>query len=304
MWALDLAIRMMDLTTLEGKDTPGQGPRPVRQGDAPAAGRPDDPVRRRGLRLPGAWSPRPRRRCAGSERQGRQRRDRLPDRPDVPRHQARRDACGGRGRRRRDRHGHRPRRVPVGRLRDRVRRDRRGQGGLRRRRTSRSSSRPASWRRTTTSGARASWPWPPAPTSSRPRPARSRRPRRCRSRSSCSRRSATSSGATGRQVGMKPAGGIRTAKEAIQYLVVLYETLGPRWMTPGLVPVRGVVAAQRRADADRVPADRPLPGPGPLHARLRSRAASSRGLLNRGSPHDRVGIEPARPVRAVPMAPG
>jgi deoxyribose-phosphate aldolase len=38
--------------------------------------------------------------------------------------------------------------------------------------------------------------------------------------------------ATGRLVGMKPAGGIRTAKEAIQYLVVLYETLGPRWMTP------------------------------------------------------------------------
>jgi deoxyribose-phosphate aldolase len=38
--------------------------------------------------------------------------------------------------------------------------------------------------------------------------------------------------ATGRAVGMKPAGGIRVAKEAIQYLVVLYETLGPRWMTP------------------------------------------------------------------------
>jgi len=37
---------------------------------------------------------------------------------------------------------------------------------------------------------------------------------------------------TGRSVGMKPAGGIRTAKDAIQYLVVLYETLGPRWMTP------------------------------------------------------------------------
>jgi deoxyribose-phosphate aldolase len=36
---------------------------------------------------------------------------------------------------------------------------------------------------------------------------------------------------TGRAVGMKAAGGIRTAKEAIQYLVVLYETLGPRWMT-------------------------------------------------------------------------
>src|SRR6188474_2176074 len=37
---------------------------------------------------------------------------------------------------------------------------------------------------------------------------------------------------TGRMVGMKPAGGIRNAKESVQYLVVLYETLGPRWMTP------------------------------------------------------------------------
>jgi deoxyribose-phosphate aldolase len=37
---------------------------------------------------------------------------------------------------------------------------------------------------------------------------------------------------TGREVGMKPAGGIRTSKQAIAYLVVLYETLGPRWMTP------------------------------------------------------------------------
>jgi len=39
---------------------------------------------------------------------------------------------------------------------------------------------------------------------------------------------------TGRIVGLKPAGGIKTAKEAISYLVVLYETLGPRWMTPDL----------------------------------------------------------------------
>jgi deoxyribose-phosphate aldolase len=37
---------------------------------------------------------------------------------------------------------------------------------------------------------------------------------------------------TGRAVGMKPAGGIRTAKESIAYLTVLYETLGPDWMTP------------------------------------------------------------------------
>src|SRR6186997_283436 len=39
---------------------------------------------------------------------------------------------------------------------------------------------------------------------------------------------------TGRMVGMKPAGGIRTAKQAIQYLVVLHETLGLTWMTPDL----------------------------------------------------------------------
>lgn len=38
--------------------------------------------------------------------------------------------------------------------------------------------------------------------------------------------------ATGRQVGMKPAGGISTSKAALQYLVMLYETLGPDWMSP------------------------------------------------------------------------
>jgi deoxyribose-phosphate aldolase len=37
---------------------------------------------------------------------------------------------------------------------------------------------------------------------------------------------------TGQMVGMKPAGGIRTAKDAIRYLVVLHETLGREWMTP------------------------------------------------------------------------
>ena len=39
---------------------------------------------------------------------------------------------------------------------------------------------------------------------------------------------------TGRVVGMKAAGGIRQAKQAVQYLVQLYETLGPDWMTPDL----------------------------------------------------------------------
>jgi deoxyribose-phosphate aldolase len=39
---------------------------------------------------------------------------------------------------------------------------------------------------------------------------------------------------TGRVIGMKPAGGIRTAKQAVQYLCVLHETLGPAWLTPDL----------------------------------------------------------------------
>jgi deoxyribose-phosphate aldolase len=37
---------------------------------------------------------------------------------------------------------------------------------------------------------------------------------------------------TGQIVGMKPAGGIRSAKEALSYLVMLAETLGDAWLTP------------------------------------------------------------------------
>jgi deoxyribose-phosphate aldolase len=37
---------------------------------------------------------------------------------------------------------------------------------------------------------------------------------------------------TGRMVGMKPAGGISSAKLAVHYLVMLRETLGNAWMTP------------------------------------------------------------------------
>ncbi|MBT8131652.1 MAG: deoxyribose-phosphate aldolase [Gammaproteobacteria bacterium] len=39
---------------------------------------------------------------------------------------------------------------------------------------------------------------------------------------------------TDRKVGMKPAGGISKSKQAIQYLVMLHETLGNDWMTPDL----------------------------------------------------------------------
>lgn len=36
--------------------------------------------------------------------------------------------------------------------------------------------------------------------------------------------------ATGRQVGFKPAGGIRTTKDAIKHLVLINETVGPDWL--------------------------------------------------------------------------
>ncbi len=39
---------------------------------------------------------------------------------------------------------------------------------------------------------------------------------------------------TGQRIGMKPAGGISKAKLAIQYLVMLRETLGNDWLTPDL----------------------------------------------------------------------
>ncbi len=40
--------------------------------------------------------------------------------------------------------------------------------------------------------------------------------------------------ATGRRIGMKPAGGISKAKLALQYLVMVRETLGNEWLTPKL----------------------------------------------------------------------
>jgi deoxyribose-phosphate aldolase len=40
--------------------------------------------------------------------------------------------------------------------------------------------------------------------------------------------------ATGRRVGVKVAGGIRTAKDAIKYLVLVHETAGDEWLKPAL----------------------------------------------------------------------
>ena len=50
----------------------------------------------------------------------------------------------------------------------------------------------------------------------------------------CSRSCATGTGSTGQQIGVKPAGGIRTSKDAIKYLVTVAETVGEEWLTPHL----------------------------------------------------------------------
>jgi deoxyribose-phosphate aldolase len=39
---------------------------------------------------------------------------------------------------------------------------------------------------------------------------------------------------TGKRIGMKPAGGIRTAKQALHNLVLVKETLGDAWLTPDM----------------------------------------------------------------------
>jgi deoxyribose-phosphate aldolase len=39
---------------------------------------------------------------------------------------------------------------------------------------------------------------------------------------------------TGRRAGLKVAGGVRTTKQALTYLVIVKETLGESWLRPGL----------------------------------------------------------------------
>ena len=100
-----------------------QGRRALLEGDPARPERPERPLGRCGLRLP---EPRPDREGAPrrQRREGRERRDRVPVRPEP----ARREAARRRGRRRdgrrRDRHGDRPRRVPLRPLREGLRRDR------------------------------------------------------------------------------------------------------------------------------------------------------------------------------------
>ena len=170
LWAIDMAIRMVDLTTLEGADTPGK----VRAMCAKA--RRPDPTDLRALRGGGLRLPRSRRGrrfgSGGSAVVACQRGDGVPVRAGVARREARRHPRRRRGGRGRGRHGHRPGSVSVGALRAGLRGGAPRPGGLRR---GAPESHPRDGRArhaTTTSRGRPGSPCSAAPTSSRPRRAR------------------------------------------------------------------------------------------------------------------------------------
>lgn len=39
---------------------------------------------------------------------------------------------------------------------------------------------------------------------------------------------------TGKKIGLKPAGGVRTVKDAVAWMIMIKETLGEQWLTPEL----------------------------------------------------------------------
>ena len=66
---------------------------------------------------------------------------------------------------------------------------------------------------------------------------------------------ATGTRPTGERRAVKPAGGIRTAKDAIRYLVAVHEVAGPEWLDPyyfrfGASSVLNDLIMQRRAQLD------------------------------------------------------
>ena len=230
MDALTLAVRMMDLTTLEGKDTPGKVAQMSSKAIRPDPVDPSVPSVAAVCVYP-AMVPYALEAVAGSGVKVASVRPTSPPARSTP-SQGGRDVVGRGAGGRRGRHGHRSRSVPVWLLFQGVRRDRRVKeacgdrahlkviletgelGGLDdvRRASMLAMAAGADFIKTSTGKVQ------PAATL----PVTLVMLEAIRD----------FYGATGVQVGMKPAGGIRTAKDAIRYLVVLNETLGSAWMTP------------------------------------------------------------------------
>ena len=83
--------------------------------------------------------------------------------------------------------------------------------------------------------------------------------------------------ATGQMVGVKPAGGIRTSKDAIKYLVMVNEVAGPEWLDPDWFRFGASHAAQRPAHAAHEDDHRPLLRPRLLHPGLTVSTSSTSG---------------------------
>ena len=233
LWALELAIRCCDLTTLEGQDTPGKVAALCSKAIRPDPTDPSIPSVAAVCVYPNLV-PVAKERLAGTRRQGRVRRDRVPVGPEPARREAARGRGRGRARRRRDRHGDRPRRVPLR----------------------------AATRRSTTRSCRVKEACGEAHLKVILEVSELGTYDNVRRASLLAMAAGadfikTSTGKlpgaatlpvhlvmleairdvyeeTGRRVGMKPAGGIRASKNAIQYLVQVHETLGPDWLTPDL----------------------------------------------------------------------
>ena len=233
VFALELAIRMMDLTTLEGADTPGKVRAMCAKAMYPDPGEPSVPhvaavcvypslvaVARRALRGSAVKVAS----VATAFPSGQAPLDvKLADvRAAVEAGADEIDMVIDRGR------------VPLRPDRARLRGGRRRQGGVRRRAPEGDPRDGRARLATTRCGRRRSSRSRAAPTSSRRRPARSP-PAATLPVTLCMLEVIRDvHDETGLVIGMKPAGGIRTAKQAIQYLCVLHETLGPDWMTPDL----------------------------------------------------------------------
>ena len=228
-WALDAAISMIDLTTLEGQDTPGKVRALCAKAKRPDPADPTAPMVAAVCVYPDLAH------VAAAELRGsgvhRQRRHRVPQRPDQPRRQAGQREVRGRGRRRRGGHGDRPRCLPRRALPAGLRRDRRRPGSLRwgapqgdpgNRRGGHAGQRAA---RVVAGHAGGRRLHQDLDRQGHPGRHASGDPGHAGGRARLQR------GA--RAAGRRQAGrGIRTAKDALRYLVLVNETAGDDWLDP------------------------------------------------------------------------
>ena len=275
-WALDRIIGLIDLTTLEGADTPGKVRSLVAKAVTPDAGRPRAARASPRSACTATWCRTPSRRSArptatrttGKHRR-RRGRHRVPERPLVAR-----------------RSSSRTRPTPSPRVPTRSTWS-----------STAGRSSPAATARSTTRSSPSRRP-AAAPTAPTPTSRSSSRPASSNTYDNVRRASwlailaggdfiKTSTGKvapaatlpvtllmlevvrdwhrlSGEKIGVKPAGGIRASKDAIKYLVTVAETVGEEWLDAAPVPVRRLEPAQRRAAAAPEDDDRAL-----LRPRLR-----------------------------------